>query len=147
MNNFISSSTIDAIQKAMAPIAAAIGQGATGAWAIVVRQQYAEGFTGLIFSCILLAIPVIFCLVMWISAIKYDKREAKRHEDGAKPYDKDVMSMLIGTAIFGTITTVFIAVFMSLWIYTSVLKLMNPDYYALQFMVQSVTGHEIGGNN
>lgn len=109
--------TIEAIQVALAPVAEKIGQGAAYGWEVVVRQQYVEGITSLIIAGIAL---IVFIAAMF--ALRYQFTKADSYDfpfAGFFGIFGGIMSFAIGTS--------------SLVI--GVQKLLNPEYYALQFFI------------
>jgi hypothetical protein len=104
--------TVDAIKDALVPIAAKIGQGAEFGWSVVVKQQFVEGISYLVWAG-----PIaLLAIVCWWFALKY-----------AKETD--------GTSLFLIVP----ALILTIWAFTNidegVLHLLNPEYYALDFFI------------
>lgn len=111
----MSPETVIAIQQALAPIAEKIGQGAAFGWEVVVRQQYFEGLSSLIWS-----LPVaIIALVLWFTSFKFAK-------------DTD------GASLWVIVPALVFTVFAFCLLDNGVLHLLNPSYYALQFFIDLV---------
>lgn len=117
----MSPETVDAIQKALAPIAEKIGQGASFGWEVVVRQQYVEGLTGVIFGSAIILCITISIILAWVWSIKYATRNR----------DTDIYMIPLMMSVFGLIGVSLIGS----WFYFSLLQLINPAYYALDFFI------------
>lgn len=117
--------TIDAIKEALTPIADKIGQGAEFGWEVVVRQQYIEGITGVILSIFLFVLIVIVGLVL----TKIGLKEMKKNNYSG--WDIVVVAYWLFGGGFG-------GLFVITWFYNSMLQLLNPSYYALQFFIGMV---------
>lgn len=118
--------TIEAIQVALAPVAEKIGQGAAFGWEVVVRQQYVEGIIGLIafgfFSLLLVIALVMFGFIPW------NKTDP---EMTPKDWIYIVSSFVLGlVSVFG-----FLFSLINLFAGDVLGKLINPEYYALQFFI------------
>lgn len=113
-----SSSTIAAIKEALIPVAQKIGEGAEYAWTVVVTQQYVKGIGGLIVSSVIMTGMIAFGI--------YLLRWAKKSEEE---------SVIATTTVYWIIMMLSLAIGMIPWWYSSLLHLLNPDYYALEFFM------------
>ena len=113
--------TVDAIKEALTPIAEKIGEGAKFGWEVVVRQQYVEAF-GLIASAV--SFLVVFGLGIFFirKGINYERKNN---------YDDEGLAFTMG----GVGMTVLGAVFAGVNLYQGVARLINPEYYAIQFFI------------
>ncbi len=107
--------TINAIQKALAPVAEKIGQGAAYGWEVVVRQQYINGIASLI-----TALGCLTGVFVCIWAAKWCKKN--QYGDGAGQF-------------FSVGGVVGFAMLFFCFITDGVQHLLNPAYYALDFFI------------
>ncbi len=117
----MSPETLRAIQTALAPIAAKIGEGASYGWGVVLRQQMVVAVGDFIIVGISL-IVIIAAVVAGIIAYK------------TKPYE-DARTVLSMFSFFGIVAGLMVLGFAG---YDGIAHLVNPDYYALQFFIDLV---------
>lgn len=118
--------TIAAIQKALAPVAEKIGQGAQYGWDVVLAQQKVTAIGDFIFAA---AAVVVMLICAWWALACWKKHVDDRHGD-----------WIIGVVM---LTTVCFACFalMGLALYDGSAHLINPSYYALKFFVGLAGGN------
>lgn len=116
--------TISAIQKALAPVADKIGQGAQYGWQVVMTQQYVTAIGDFIFAGVCLLV-FLAGIGFAITAIKYKQ---KNDYDDSKIPLACVAIILIGLGL----------VLGPLALYDGIAHLINPAYYALQFFINLV---------
>jgi hypothetical protein len=113
--------TVKAIQDALAPVAAKIGEGAQYGWEVVIRQQIITAYVDFIWT----AASILGCAVCLSLTIYFVR---KKREGG---YLSD---WEIGIGLFAILTFAC-----ALWVFIEltdgVQHLFNPDYYALQFFI------------
>lgn len=124
--------TIDAIKGAMLPIAEKIGQTAEWGWIVVLKQQYVIAAQ--------MGIAVVFFLAL-SSALAY---WAGKWSFMIPPESKDWVEADRRKNRIAVIVLSSFGSFMSLAIAMAILggatgRLINPDYYALQFFIQLVS--------
>lgn len=135
-----SSSTIAAIKEALVPVAAKIGQGAEYAWEVVVKQQYVEGITGLIFSVLFILFFIVMLVFFVRQANKWERKSKEMTENKAsfRNERKQAESNMNGYAVAALVTGIIgalVTIGMLTWAYHSTLQLLNPDFYAFQFFI------------
>jgi hypothetical protein len=114
---------INKLQEVFAPVAAKIGEGAAYGWEIVVRQQFVEGIIALLlFLAAVLLVGTAVTLALIID------------------WDNDTNSKESVKAVFMVISGIcgFFVSFMSLlelFVGGGIGKLINPEYYALEFFI------------
>jgi len=118
--------TVSAIQKALEPIAAKIGQGAQFGWETVVYQQYLSGLTHLMVAGFS-SIAVVIGIVMIVTAVRMPK--TKNWQDDTVFTDAAASMLLAGiclqmawVVVIGTLSQ-------------GILMMLNPAYYALDFFI------------
>lgn len=129
LNNFISTSTVQAIKDAMSPIGAAIGKGAEYGWTVLIKQQYVVGFGDLFLalgSLIVLVIAYRFAIFTFNKQIEIGKVD--QYNDGG-------YGILCGLSVVAG-AVAFCILLAAL--YGGVAHFINPDFYALQFLVDAV---------
>lgn len=119
----MSPETVQAIQKALEPIAAKIGQGAQYGWAIVVKQQFITG----IVDTAALAIGFVWLLITLITLSLMTERDWKAQYVTPKG---------VALLVLGTITFVWLMFSLLAFSLDNALgRLLNPEYYALDFFI------------
>lgn len=111
--------TINAIQKALAPVAEKIGQGAQYGWDVVVRQQYISGMSEFIWSAL------VFVAVIGVTSVTvhFFKRVSRGEDEETGLMIFLMLSSLLLMILFGCVLQVAIQ------------HVMNPAYYALNFFI------------
>lgn len=113
--------TVNAIKEALVPIAEKIGQGAEFGWEVVLRQQYvsAVGYflvAGVAFIAICVGVGLI------VAGLRYEKRGS--FDDGK-----------FARIAFGLVSSVGGLLFFAGAVFNGMARLINPEYYALQFFI------------
>lgn len=118
--------TVTAIQTALTPLAEKIGQGASYGWEVVVRQQYVEGIMGLA-GFGLFAVMLVIALVM-LSLVPWEEKTSE-----VKPRE---WIFTISSCVLGFISVMgFLFSLIHLFAGNVIGKLLNPEFYALQFFM------------
>lgn len=117
--------TVEAIKTALVPVAEKIGQGAQFGWEVVMKQQYAEGLAGTVLGSLAVLVFTVIYFFVWKNALERDK-----YGD----YDGD----MLGAGVMTTILSMILFIPICFWLYTSILHLINPAYYALDFFIHLV---------
>lgn len=122
----MSPETVAAIQKALEPVAAKIGQGAQFSWEVVLQQQMVEAWIGVLtaVSCITLSIIGVTVIALHVRAIK------RQHGDNWELFDTN--PFVVGGIGAALLFTVF---GFATGTYTAVTHFLNPAYYALDFFI------------
>lgn len=128
-NNFISSSTVQSIKDAMTPVATAIGQGAQYGWTILIKQQYVVAATDVVWAIGLLLIIVGIWKVAQLAFKEQAANDEKnKYNDGGAGI-LGALIVVVGLAVF---------IFMCMFITDAIGHIINPDFYALQFLLDTV---------
>lgn len=116
---------IEQLKPLFVDIADKIGQGAEFGWEVVIKQQYVEAITTLIF----LGLGLVFILISWYFLVKTDW-------DG---YENNQAKTGVPCLIFGIVGG-FMTLFSFLYLLSegTIGKLLNPEYYALEFFINLV---------
>ncbi len=117
----MSPDTVQAIQTALAPVAAKIGEGAQYGWEVVVAQQKVTAI-GDFLAALFFFLVVVFCV--WLFSRGY-KNYVKDSWD-----DTPAMNMALGVS-FGVVA---LAATLGC-IFVGIAHLLNPAYYALDFFI------------
>lgn len=131
LNNFISSSTVQSIKDAMTPVATAIGKGAEYGWTIVIKQMYVQGI-GYALAAIC-SFAIAWTLFYWG---REWLKEAKAYKNN-NSYSTDGDGLYMGAFIFLTLSA-FVLSFGVMSVYAAIAHFINPDFYALQFLIDAV---------
>lgn len=123
-SRFMSPETVAAIQSALAPAFATIGEGGKYAWEITVKAQYAEGIAMLSISALL--------FIAWVIGIKLLIGAWKKTED----YDR--MPIVMGFVF----STVLLFVVGGGMLYDGLFHVLAPEFKALEFFIGTVKGGE-----
>lgn len=118
--------TIEKLKEVFAPIALKIGEGAEYGWTVIIKQQYVLAVGSAIIALIS---AVVMGVGIWLirRGLKY---QADSHYDSTK----EVMTAIgIGITALGTVVLGFSS-------FDVIARLINPDYYAIQFLMQMVSG-------
>lgn len=122
--------SVDSIITAIKPLADKIGEGAAHLYQVYVHQMVAEGIGGLI----TITAFVMFCVLLWIitkkSWNKYDQSNLS---------DDPVVAILL-TIVAAIVSFFTLAAVLS--ITNSVTKVINPEYHAVQKILETVKGKE-----
>jgi hypothetical protein len=119
--------TITQIKDTLSVVALKIGEGAEYGWHILIKQQIAEGIVGILVPLIP-AILIPIGIKMYKHGVALDKDSYRSGENF-----RSVGGIIAGFATFITL------IFLLFAITDSLLKLINPDFYAIQFLIQSVS--------
>ena len=123
---------VDTVVKALEPIAAKIGEGAAHLYEIYARQMFAEGLSGLIITAILWTLTIVG-IVMVVKLGKKSKWDAYGAPD-------DINAMLfIGASVFIVIPVLFSVVQIGS-LTENITKIINPEYHAINRLIDQVTG-------
>jgi hypothetical protein len=120
----MNSETVKSIQDALTPLATKLGEGAAHVYAIYVREQYVSGVGSIIWSVVwlLLSAAVI------VGASKLFRWASKEDEE-------EVMTAAV---IMGTGLGLVILVIATSCLDSGIQHLLNPEYYAIQDILDSV---------
>lgn len=121
--------SVDSIITAIKPLAEKIGEGAAHLYEVYVRQMVAEGIGELI----TIAAFVILCIAIWI----FTRKSWRRFEEKAESYDDPVIPVCF-TAVACIIS--FFTLIAVLNITNSFTKITNPEYHAVQKILDTVKG-------
>lgn len=115
--------TVIAIKEALTPIAEKIGQGAEFGWEVVVRQQFVEAIT----MFVALGIGLVFLFVGIWAACSLTSRD----------WDSPVITKKSFIALAGLGIGFFMSLisFIGVFAGSAIGRLINPEYYALQFFI------------
>ncbi len=126
-DKFISTSTVQSIKDAMTPVALAIGKGAEYGWTILIKQQYVYGVG---FAIAAVGSLVLMALFIWMFR---SLSEAAKDSTGFSRGDYDFLIAFAFLASVACLICIFAFAFQS------AAHFINPDYYALQYLLDTVT--------
>lgn len=126
LDSLIGTSTISLIKDSMVSVSTAIGQGAEYAWQVIILQMYVQAAQYLIFALF------AFILTLWSYArLKETWKDFKAAHRGSR----DGLGVM--GAVLGIICAFSLFIGM-LFLTGSAGRLINPDFYAIQFLVNAV---------
>jgi formate hydrogenlyase subunit 3/multisubunit Na+/H+ antiporter MnhD subunit len=129
--------TEDIINKAFDLISQAfqkLSEGAQYGYNIYVKQQVTNGIIGLLISVLILGL-IIIVTCKFIKSIKVKKAASQYY----KFFDDESEGMCIATVLI-IIICIIIGTFMVFMFADSLKQLINPEYYAIQEILSTVTG-------
>lgn len=112
--------TVQQIQEALTPLANKLGEGAEFVYATYVRQQVITGILATAVGAIAMVIAILIAKILLKAAAKVDE------------YDKDGYYAALAT------TVVLGALFGIGFIFDGLQHLLNPHYYAIQTLLDTV---------
>lgn len=119
----MSPETVDAIQKALQPVADKIGQGAQFGWEVVLRQQMVDAI-----GCFLFAFAGFILIGLGIALYVYYRKINKGVESWYNRRLDEAPTLSAAMSFAG-------AVVMFTGLYGGIARLINPAYYALDFFI------------
>lgn len=118
--------SIDAIQKALVPVANALGKTGAELWRILVQQARIEAVTDAVWSVVLFAAFIISVVFIWRHRQKWGKMD-----------DFEKSLCLVLTSILASIL-----LFVSLLLATgSIHAFANPEFRAIQVLTNEFAEH------
>lgn len=126
--------SVKIVVEALKPVAEKIGQGAQALFEIYTKQMVAEGVANLIAAGIALVL-LIACAIVGTKLFKHGQKLSQ--ESGAR-YDAGDGFKFVGAFIPSIIGFVCLVVLFAAPI-EATLKLMNPQYYAIERLVKQAT--------
>lgn len=105
-------------------LAKQLGVAAAHVYEVLIRQQYAEAIGSLTVDFVWICIFILMTVLL-VKGWKKANFWLEHGEDGWQ------FGMIIGTVVYG-VASLFILIFVTDDIKTSIMKLMNPEYYALK---------------
>lgn len=121
----MSEDIITQLKEVMTPIALKIGEGAEFGWEVVMKQQYVEAVVAFSF----LFFGIILLLLGYYLSVKTDWNSRDNNEGKT-----GVPAMVL--LVIGGIITFF--AFLTVLFESAIGKLINPEYYAIQFFINLV---------
>lgn len=109
----------------LSDVADKVGQGAEYGWTIVVKQQYVIGITDLIVAGLSL---IGASLTVAVGVYFWKNLQKARCDDGN----------VAGIIFLGVIPSIILTVCFVTYLTMGIPRLINPDYYALEFFINSV---------
>lgn len=116
-------STITAIQEALSPVAAKIGEGAEYTWEVLVWGQFAEGIAGMLAGASLVGVALWFAFIC-----------KKIISEGDNSYGPDPL------VIFPSMGLVLCGLFGGTMLFSSVISVIAPEYAAIKMLLGLVSG-------
>ena len=126
--------TIKALQDALTPLADKIGQGAAHLYGVYARQMLAEGIAELVIMAFLLILG-IGALVQFLKVFLHLDQWQREDRHYASLKEEAGFRLVI----FGISAIVAIA-FGCVLLFDGVTKVVNPEYAAIQRLVETVRG-------
>jgi hypothetical protein len=118
----------DAFGEVINELAKQLGVAAEHVYSVIVKQQYVEGISGLIGAGLI----AILALVLLISSFKSRKKLLEKgHYDGSDIIAVRWAGMAIGFLVMGG---------MVFWAIDALKMLLNPEFYAIQDIMEMIRG-------
>lgn len=124
--------TIDRLIEELRPIAEKLGEGAEELFRLAVRQAYIDGITNLAIGIALMVLCVVaYKVVRWCHNQYPEARKARSFGGGDGYLFGGVVTVFVGLIAFGLSIGCLV---------TAINALANPQFYAAQRLLESVTG-------
>jgi quinol-cytochrome oxidoreductase complex cytochrome b subunit len=124
--------TADTIIKAITPLAEKIGEGAGHLYQVYIKQMYYEGILDLVTIFVIFVVTTIAIVI----AIKIANKHGETEKSSGYDSDWDMKMFISATVATICMIVSFFALF---GIQPSITKLVNPEYHAMQRIVEQVT--------
>lgn len=112
-----------------------LGVAAGHLWYVLVRQGYAEAIASLVI-CVLLMLVIVMMLKMVIPAWKQGLAFSLEQGSDKIRYPKDWPPRILFPVILGTGISIISFVVLAVNAYAGVMYLVNPEYFALQKILE-----------
>ena len=127
----MSPETVESIKEALTPLMEKLGQGGDAAWAMAVRQQYVVAGQAVVLWILLLAMGGV-----WWRRIE---PPMQKWVDAGSSYSDRDMARTVARIVFAAVFF-FLGVASVVSTVQGVSRLINPEWYALQSLLNLVTG-------
>lgn len=126
--------TLDKALDLLTALAARLGTTVEQLWPVLVRQAVAEGLMDLVVGGGIgatLAFASRWFFVRWAAVkARAEEKKDRYHEDDQR----------IGLVIASIVTGVAAAIILPVVVSAGILRLVNPEFYALQFLLKAIGG-------